>query len=85
MTPRDGRAHVGVAQVQLGLVERRLRLGHVGRRGLDPGAPGLDLLARDEPGVLLDHGLAPREPRLGLGLRRLGLLERAWAASTASW
>ena len=67
---RDGGPDEGVAKVELGLVEGRARLGDVGGRGQHLGPPGLDLFARDEPGVLGDDGLAPLQPGLGVGLRR---------------
>jgi hypothetical protein len=67
---------VGVAEVDLGLLERRLRLEDLGRRHLVIGAPLVDLGLRDV--LVLDQLLAAPQRDLGidpvgLGARELGL------------
>ena len=54
--------------------EGGLGLGHVGGGQADLGPPGLDLLARDQAGVLGDDRLAALEAGLGVGLGGHGLV-----------
>ena len=86
MTPANGRAHVGVAQVELRDAQRLLRGVDVGLRAGDARRVLLDLLAGDEARVRGDRSLAARELGLG-GLRAppRALSSAAFAWSTATW
>ena len=69
----DRRVDLGIAEIDLRLVERRLRLEHVGLRRRLVGRALIDGGLRD---VLVAHQLlAARELKRGIGLGRLGLGE----------
>ena len=75
--PGDRRPHIGVVQIELGLVQGRPGLGHFGGGHQHLGPPGLDFLARNQAGILLVHRLAPFQTGLGIAFGGSGLGKRS--------
>ncbi len=74
--PRDGRAHVGITEIQLGNTDRLPRRLDVGFAGRDRRLIRRDLLPGNEARMIHDGALPARELALCLLFARLGFRER---------